>query len=275
MVIDTNQFIDNRGVGLYLGSSAATVATGTHNSFLRNGAGILDSASLGSIFEGNNFVGNRFGVINNGLSTDPQLDAANSWWGDTKGPRCQVGCDGTSTGDSVIARVLFVPAAAAPITSSTPAPTVHNLADCILGATGDDAITRGFYIEKFPGTSLDRVQLFMSATIAGSYTFELEGRFATYDGPLLPSVSQTTVMLDGTTTQRLLTEFNYTSIPVAQGSTVTFVVNQLAGPVESMAFYAVPTTNAACPVVQTIDTAPPLSTFRRNGIEIRMLGGRP
>ena len=119
VVIDTNLFVDNGGVALFLGSSAATTATGTHNSFLRNGTGILDSGALGSVFQANNFADNQFGVSNLGVTA---IDVTNSWWGDLLGPRCASECDETSTGDSVSTNVTFNPFATAQVSAAPSSP---------------------------------------------------------------------------------------------------------------------------------------------------------
>ena len=128
VVIDTNLFVDNRDIGLYLGSSAATTATGTHNSFYRNQTGILDSASLGSVFQANNFVDNKFGVSNRGATA---IDVTNSWWNDVLGPRCTSGCSVTSTGDSVSTNVTFSEFA---IVKVSPAPSPPAIIGARFGA---------------------------------------------------------------------------------------------------------------------------------------------
>ena len=75
--------------------------------------------------------------------------------------------------------------------------------------------------------------------------------------------------LSGSSAANQLTTFTFPEVTVSAGTTVTFTLQQVSGPTASV-FYAVPAGDPGCPVVQTEDTTPPLSTFRRNGVEIRI-----
>jgi hypothetical protein len=111
--IDSNLIADNGRGGILL----LAQATGRLNSIRRNGIGIEDSVGTGSTFASNNIEGNGFGVMNWGTTV---LNADTSWWGDTLGPSCDtlLGCDPSSTGDSVSANVSFADFAADTIAGS-------------------------------------------------------------------------------------------------------------------------------------------------------------
>ncbi len=132
-------------------------------------------------------------------------------------------------------------------------------------------IDRGFYVQSYPGTSLDRVDLELSARTAGIYTFSLSARLNSYDGALI-GTSTATATLNGIDTEGHAVSFLFPSLQVPRGSLVTFTLNYVSRPGEAIAFYNVQTSSEACPVVETEDTTPPLSTFRRNGISIGLYG---
>lgn len=143
------------------------------------------------------------------------------------------------------------------------------MVECISGAQGGDRIDRGFYIPNYPDNSLARVELFLSADTLGDYTFSLELHTNTYDGVLL-GTDTAAVTLSGSISANQLTIFEFPGVTVSAGTTVTFALQQVSGPTSNV-FYAVPASDPSCPVVQTEDTSPPLSTFRRNGVEIRII----
>ena len=151
------------------------------------------------------------------------------------------------------------------VTVITPA----RIIECISGAQGGDLIFRGFYIPNYPGNSLSRVELFLLADAPGNYTFLLELHTNTYNGVLL-GTDTAAVTLSGSGSATQLTTFEFPGVTVSAGITVTFALQQVSGPTASV-FYAVPVDDPGCPVVQTEDTSPPLSTFRRNGVEIRII----
>ena len=67
--------------------------------------------------------------------------------------------------------------------------------------------------------------------------------------------------------------FDFSSAAFAPGSAVTFALEQVSGP-STVVFYEVPSLgNEACPILQTNGTEAPLSTFRRNGVEVRVFAG--
>lgn len=142
------------------------------------------------------------------------------------------------------------------------------------GDTGGDFLNRGFYIKAFPGTSLSQVDLWIGADIAGNYTFELTARESTYNGPIIEK-SQVTIYLTGNRLNKLLTTFNFSSEPVQMNSIVTFVISKISG--LGTCYFATHGEYGGIPqedilVIETGGTTPPLDTFKRYGIAIRVYG---
>jgi hypothetical protein len=150
--------------------------------------------------------------------------------------------------------------------------TATALIDCLTtGATGGDQLDRGFYIPEYPGATLDRVELSFSADAAGEFTISLTARANTYDGPVIGTATAV-VTLPANRNLFVQGTFDFSNAAVAPGTTVTFALAQVSGP-STTVFYEVPSAgNAACSVVQTNGTEAPLSTVRRNGVEVRLFG---
>lgn len=167
------------------------------------------------------------------------------------------------------------PATGSPVTFTATGVVPTTLIDCGAGVGGDE-ISRGFYVLSFPETRLDRVTLYMSARTAGTYTFSLTARANGYAGTLL-GIASATVTLTANDQANVATVFTFPSPTVTQGSTVTFTIVQTAGPAGAQVFYAVPgalpTGDPNCPVVETEGTSPPLDTFRRQGVNVKIEGG--
>lgn len=157
------------------------------------------------------------------------------------------------------------------INATAVTPAAPLLACETTGDTGGDQLFRGFYIPEYPGTTLDRVDLFFSADDAGDFTISLTARDGAFDGPVIGSATAAvTLPADRNTFTR--GTFDFSGAAVTPGNTVTFALAQVSGP-STTVFYEVPSLgNEDCPVVQTDDTAPPLSTFRRQGVEIAVFG---
>lgn len=137
------------------------------------------------------------------------------------------------------------------------------------GSPGD-LIDRGFYIAEYPGHSLGTVTLEFAANTAGDYTLSLTARKETYDGEVIASPSER-VELSANSNEGVPVTFNFGNVPIEEFSTVTFEINQEAGPTASV-FYAVPAEDTSCPVSQTNGTSPPLDTHRRQGVKIEVTG---
>ena len=140
--------------------------------------------------------------------------------------------------------------------------------------TGGDLLSRGFYIEEFPGTSLTQVDLWIGSSTAGNYVFELTVREDTYDGSLIDE-RQAVISLNDDLSDKQLVTFNFSSTSIEENSTVTFELSMLSGP--GLCYYATHglyrgISEEDILVTQTTGTSPPLSTFKRNVIAIRVYG---
>lgn len=142
---------------------------------------------------------------------------------------------------------------------------------------GGDFISRGFYLPSYPGTVLTQATLAFSAATAGDYTITLTALSGAYNGAAIGS-STATVTLFGNVGTAVLTTFNFPSPAVTPGSLVAFTMSLVSGP--SLPYYAVtcgsdPQCTIFSTAVETEDTTPPLSIFRRNGVVLTLVSSPP
>ena len=82
-------------------------------------------------------------------------------------------------------RVLWLTVCVATVVLPVPANAEDLLYSCYAGSMLDD-ITRGFYIENFSGSTLDRVAIdYMTSGEPGTYRTSLTAHQGTYDGPVI------------------------------------------------------------------------------------------
>jgi len=142
-----------------------------------------------------------------------------------------------------------------------------NVNSCPFSGSGD-FITRGFYLQNFSANNLGTVTLAYTADVAGSYMITLTAHSGAFNGPLVGTPKTANVSLTpGTMTP---VTFDFAGAPVTAGSTLAFTQSSPS----SNVFYDVGPCNtgvscASCPgVVETTDTTPPLSTFRRGSVGV-------
>ena len=165
--------------------------------------------------------------------------------------------------------------------SSTPPQVVRTTLNLIVTSpttgSGGDFIFRGFYLPSYTGTGLAQATLNFSAAVAGDYTITLTAHTNTYNGPVVGSAT-TTVTLPGSVTTSVPTIFNFPTpaIRIVPGTLVAFSMTLVSGP--SQPYFAVsscglgdPSCTTGGPFVETEDTTPPLSVFRRNGVIISLI----
>jgi len=138
-----------------------------------------------------------------------------------------------------------------------------------LGQSGGDWSYRGFYITNYPGISLDSARLQVTSAAPGTYALSLTVLSGDYGGAVL-GTSTATVALSGSVTDSQPVTFTFPSLPVARGSRVCFALKVVSGPTTDV-YYDVGDGTCA-QVIQTNDTTPPLSTFRRVGVCLEITG---
>ena len=142
------------------------------------------------------------------------------------------------------------------------------LYSCPGAGSGGDLNTRGFYVPSYPGVSLDSATLKLVGSSAGTYQVSLTVRSGAYDGPVL-GTSTVTVGLNASSGALVSTTFAFPSLAMPAGGTVCFILAVVSGP-SSYVYYDV---GGGCPeVIETQDTTPPLSTFRRYGVDLTLTG---
>lgn len=135
---------------------------------------------------------------------------------------------------------------------------------------GDDALSRGFYVQSYPGTNLGEVQLTYWTTVAGSYTISLTARDGTYDGAIIGTTQVVTVDLPATT--YITKTFDFGGASVISGNTVTFSQAKISGP-GSVYYNTGPCgfdldCTTCSGVYQTSGTSPPLDFIRRRSVAV-------
>lgn len=163
----------------------------------------------------------------------------------------------------LIAAALLTLAVAAPFVSA------DELINCMPAATADtgDRVDRGFYIESYPGVTLEQVLLRFEANIAGSYTYRMTVRRDAYDGIEVGTAEKAYTFTK--TDVAIPIRFDFDRLVVTSGSRITFEIEQLSGPGGTS--YDV-RFSQGCPITQTNGTTPPLDSFRRSGITALVYG---
>jgi hypothetical protein len=195
----------------------------------------------------------------------------------------------TATSPRALAAALFLLAAGWTVAQEP-------VLECPYALTGGDLLYRGFYIPEYATDSLDRVELLFATDYTDTYTISLTARQDTYDGPILgvstieleliagaaaPSPGDgADVFFGGIPTVAGVFEFD--AAPVTPGGTVTFAFEQLGG--LGSAYYDIgpcDTSEPGCEdlcsgeIIQTNGTEPPLDTYRRHSVGIRVFDAPP
>ena len=124
----------------------------------------------------------------------------------------------------------------------------------------------GFYLPSYPGISLDSATLQLFTFTPGTYSMFLIARANAYNGPML-AVGSATVALDSSTTP---VSFTFPSVRIPPGTLVCFELSISSGP----AGFVYMGNSGCTDVVVTDDTTPPLSTFRRLGLALNLMGAQ-
>jgi hypothetical protein len=133
--------------------------------------------------------------------------------------------------------------------------------------SGGDNLTRGFYIDDYPGTTLDTITLRFNGT--GVNEIELQARLSSFDGFILGTVNLAPNL---TASDEVTFPFN---VAVPAGARIVFLPRLVSGNATLETGYAFLSEADAdtCPrVVETSGRTPPLSSFRRGSISMKVNG---
>ncbi|MFI4926051.1 MAG: hypothetical protein ACHQJ7_13035, partial [Vicinamibacteria bacterium] len=158
----------------------------------------------------------------------------------------------------------FLAAAALIVAAQAGAVTV---VDCPFKGAGD-ALTRGFYVDNVDAVTLSTVTLGHAAAAPGERTIALTARLSAYNGGVLGVATVTRTI--GPTMTASTFDFGHVRIPPNQ--TIAFTQAVVAG--DPAVTYD--RGHGSCDkVVQTSDTAPPLSEFIRDAVGLMITGSPP
>jgi MYXO-CTERM domain-containing protein len=136
------------------------------------------------------------------------------------------------------------------------------LASCKPDGGSGDNLGRAFYFPGFPGNNLAQVTMGFNGA-PGGYVFTLTAHANTFDGPQIGAAQGTAAIAPAATS---LVTFDFAGAPVVPGSTIAFTVSATSDAGIVSIFQV--TGTAPCPVVETNDSTPPLSTFRRESMGV-------
>lgn len=168
---------------------------------------------------------------------------------------------------------------------ATSSAEVVTLIDCQDPGAAGDSLTRGFYVTRYPGATINGVTVYLKI-LSGSFPYQvgLNVTQGTFDGPIVASgYADATLNTTEKAVTIQMTHGGGTNPAVAPGSTLcfSFFLNQQPGSPDP--FFSVigalgvdlPDATDPCPnLVETEGTAPPLSTFRREGVRLRITGNK-
>lgn len=185
----------------------------------------------------------------------------------------------------VLLALLGVVLPASPATSRTldvnPSRTPHTLVVACAFSKGGDGLYSGFYVSKYPATTIHTVTLGYLGSYRhgdGTYTVTVTARKWTYDGALLGRATETFHIPSDERTVTKVT-FDFGDVRVRQGSRITFTQHSPDAPVRF--FYSVgygrlgDESYDGCPgITETNGTRPPLSSFRRASVGVAIRAAR-
>ena len=143
---------------------------------------------------------------------------------------------------------------------------------CPTYGQGGDGLGRGFYVVDYPATNLGRVEMVYWAFQEGTYAISMTVRRDTYDGPI---VGTQVITLELPARTSVTGTFDFGGVSVPQGSTLTFIQAKVVGP-GNVYYNRGPCSGGdvnchLCPgIYQTEGTHPPLDTFRRRSVALRI-----
>jgi predicted outer membrane repeat protein len=147
--------------------------------------------------------------------------------------------------------------------------------DCMTASTSWSPVSRGFFLEDFPGGSLRKVELLYQGGVVGWYRISLVARLGSYSGDLIGSVGTEQIWLP----RQGPVVFDFEDVAVPQGSTIAFTQAVVQAPVgEPDVSYndgSCPQSSgeacATCPgLYQTEHSTGALGAIRQGGVAVRI-----
>jgi hypothetical protein len=153
----------------------------------------------------------------------------------------------------------------------SPHASYETLVSCpFVSGAGNDNLSRGFYIQIYPGANLGTVQVTYQASVSGTYAISMTARTGTYTGTLIGTTQTASVTLPAST--YVTATFDFGGALVISGTAVTFSQGKVNG--AGSVFYNTGPCGfdlncTLCPgVYQTDGTSPPLDTTRRRSVAV-------
>lgn len=146
----------------------------------------------------------------------------------------------------------------------------EELINCVIydDLGGGDNLSRGFYIDSYPGATLDQVIIFIETSIIGYGNYSLTVRNNTFGGEIL-GVAQADYGFSMEDFPVPIA-FDFGRISVTPGSRITFAAEQVSGDANS--YFSKAALTEDCPVIETTSTSPPLGGSDR-GIVYAIVNG--
>ena len=189
---------------------------------------------------------------------------------------------GTNTMSASITALGATPSVLFTATGTTTSKTLLN---CLPSSGSGDELTYPFYAKR-PGKTLQQVTLYMSANdpanVPTPYTIQLIVGSDSYGSTIATSTQ--TVLLSGASSQNLPVNFTFPNTSLGTATNTTFRFNVISNPDGARLTYNTGPCglgNTKCnslppacgTVTETTGTTPlPLSTFRRKGVAVKMIG---
>ena len=161
------------------------------------------------------------------------------------------------------------------IAQAPPPPADQLVLECGPPAdVGDRIDTSGFYVPNYPADRTDRIEMRLISWTTGIFTIYLEARENSFDGRLI-GIAPLTIEFTGTVPVDV--SFPFFDAPFPRGQTVTFQFQVLenTGPVIFFDIGPCGLGDPGCDlcggrIVQTENLAPPLGSFRRNSVYVKI-----
>lgn len=142
------------------------------------------------------------------------------------------------------------------------------------GSSGDTAGDEAFYVSHYAANNLGKVEMRLVGAKAGPHAVSLAAHLGTFNGPLLGSAQVAAFATpvscppDCSLSAGTNVVFDFGGVAVPLNSTIAFITKVESTP-GNATFFDVG--SGPCPnVTETEDSTPPLSSFRRNSVGVKI-----